>query len=125
MGYVDELYLTRKWYVSHEILTLAPDHSPADAKLDVWENLILIRAQSPEEAYLKAMEHGRANESAITVGGEKGSVRFRGLRDLVLIYDELEDGAEIEWHEMDLTREEVDELLKDKNDLHAFNPVTK
>jgi hypothetical protein len=54
---------------------------------------------------------------------KKGRQRFCGLKDLVLIYDDLEDGAELEWHEMELTRAQVTELTKPKGQLHAFNPT--
>ena len=119
------MYLTTKWYVSHEILTLGPDPPAADEKLSIWENLILLRADNPEEAYRKAIEHGYANESVIRLARKKGKVRFAGLRDLVLVYDELGDGAEIEWHETELTPLEADALVRGKNDLHAFNPVSR
>lgn len=124
MQYLQKLYKETKWYVAHEILSLEPDQPLEDERLEVWENLILIRANGPEEAYLKAIAHGYANESEILIGGNKGKVRFKGLRQLFLVYDELEDGAELEWHGMELTQEQIDGILKRKEDLHAFNPVT-
>ena len=44
--------------------------------------------------------HGRESEEEIRIDGRKGRHRFDGLKDLVLIYDALEDGTELEWHEM-------------------------
>jgi hypothetical protein len=41
----------------------------------------------------------------------------------VLIYEDLEDGTELEWHEMELARSQVTELTKPKEHLHAFNPT--
>lgn len=82
-------------------------------------------SDSSRESRRSVPQSDGANESAITLQGKEGKVRFRGLKELVLIYDGLEDGAEIEWHEMELIQAEVDELLKNKNELHAFNPVTK
>ena len=123
MTYRSELLQKRKWYISHEILCAEPDEQANDEPLTVWENLILIHADSPEEAYEKANQHGRDSEEEIRVDEKKGRQRFCGLKDLVLIYDDLEDGAELEWHEMELTRAQARELTKPKEQLHAFNPT--
>jgi hypothetical protein len=123
MTYRSELYQTRQWYISHEILCAEPYDQETDEPLTVWENLILIRANSPEEAYEKANQHGRDSEEEIRIDEKKGRHRFVGLKDLVLIYDDLEDGAELEWHEMELTRAQAKELTKQKEQLHAFNPT--
>lgn len=57
----------------------------------------------------------------MTVNGDDGHCRFKGLRDLVLIYNDLEDGVELEWHEMTLSSVELDRLAKPKARMHAFN----
>lgn len=121
--YRSELYRTRKWYISHEILCAVTDGQGPDETLIVWENLILIQANSPEDAYEKAIQHGRDSEEEIRINGKEGRHRFFGLKDLVLVYDDLEHGAELEWHEMELTKTEVEKLLKEKDLLHAFNPT--
>ena len=109
--------------MSHEILCIEPIEAIDQNEFIVWENLILIEAHSPEEAYIKAIERGIANESEISIGEKKGTIKFKGLKDLVLIYDDLEDGAEIEWREMKLSKKEIELLLKKKEDFHAFNPT--
>ena len=123
MTYRSELYQTRQWYISHEILCAEPNDQESDEAQTVWENLILIRANSPEEAYEKAMQHGRDSEQEIRVDGKKGYHRFLGLKDLTLVYDDLEDGAELEWHERELTKVQAQGLTKQKDQLHAFNPT--
>ena len=122
-SYRSELYQTRQWYISHEILCAETSDQETDDPLTVWENLILIQANSPDEAYEKAMKHGRDSEEEIRVNGKKGYHRFVGLKDLVLVYDQIEDGAELEWHEMQLTKAQVDEMVQEKSQLHAFNPT--
>jgi len=109
------------WYVSHEILAIELDDEDTDDVL-VWENLILINADDPSEAYEKAMQHGVASEDEIKVNGKKGRLSFKGLKDLVLIYEELEDGAEIEWHEIRISKSELNGWVKTKPEMHAFNP---
>ncbi|MCI0565548.1 MAG: DUF4288 domain-containing protein [Nitrososphaera sp.] len=110
--YREDLQKSRKWYLSHEILYLEPEDTSCDSKILVWKNLILIRADSPEEAYQKAIQHGVDSENEVRVEGQKGHFKFKGLKDLVLIYDDLDDGAEIEWHEMNLGKEELEKLPK-------------
>jgi len=123
MTYRSELLQKRKWYISHEILCAETDEQANGEPLTVWENLILIQAASPEEAYEKANQHGRDSENEIRVNGKKGHFTFCGLKDLMLVYNDLEDGAELEWYEMELTRAQAKELTKQKEQLHAFNPT--
>jgi hypothetical protein len=98
------------------------DRNPEeDDELTVWENLILLRAENPDEAYRKAVELGRAHEEPVRVDDNPGYCKFLGLADLVLIYDKLEDGAELEWHERTSRASELRQLARAKERLHAFN----
>jgi hypothetical protein len=48
-------------------------------------------------------------------------VSFRGLRDLYLIYDKLEDGAELIYEEyQEITEEEIAAIVTPKEKLAAF-----
>ena len=121
MSYFEELLNSRKWYISHEVFTIEADSDVNAITTEVMENLILIRADSPQEAYEKALSHGAISESDITVDDNPGRVAFKGLRELSLIYDELVDGAELEWREYELERDKIDKMLKSKDELQAFN----
>jgi hypothetical protein len=90
----------------------------------VHNNLILIRASSAEEAYEKAMARGHDMEETYqSPEGESVMVLFRGLSDLNVIQDELEDGAEIAYEEMvDMPEEDIEEMLQLKDDLGVFQP---
>jgi hypothetical protein len=90
----------------------------------VHNNLILIRASSAEEAYEKAMARGHEMEDTYqSPEGETVTVLFRGLSDINLIQDELEDGAEIAYEEIpDISEEEIQEMLQPKEDLGIFQP---
>jgi Domain of unknown function (DUF4288) len=71
-----------------------------DPRNVVHTNLVLIRADSPEEAYPKAVELGAAGEQSYeNLDGTRVEFRFRGLRELSVIYDELEHGAELTYSE--------------------------
>jgi hypothetical protein len=121
MSYRSKLPKETKWYISHELLYAETKKEAPTERLTVWENLILIRAKSRDEAYKKAMKHGKISEDKVKIDGKPGELKFLGLRDLVLIYDELEDGAELEWHETQLTKTKMKKLLRAKKRLHAFN----
>jgi hypothetical protein len=88
----------------------------------VWVNQVLIRADSLELAYTKALAHGELyNETFTNSDGELVTVRFRGLEDLYLIYDKLEDGAELLYTEYDdLTEEDIEKMITPKEKLAAF-----
>jgi Domain of unknown function (DUF4288) len=88
----------------------------------VWVNQILIHATSLEQAYEKALAHGYLyNDSYENSDGDQVTVRFRGLYDLYLIYDKLEDGAELLYTEYDeITEEEIQAMITTKEKLAAF-----
>ena len=91
-------------------------------KRDVWVNTILVRANSPEEAYEKALKFGEAyNETYINTDNVEVTVTFRGLRDLYLIYEELQDGAEIIYEELeDISESEISEMVTPREQLAAI-----
>ena|SRR5438270_8556921 len=108
-----------EWFLAEMI----EDFSYADSeKHDVYVNTILIQAKSVEEAYAKALEKGEVYNSTYTnTDGITITTKFGGLRNLYLIYEKLEDGAEIIYEEIDdLTEEEVAALATPKEELVAF-----
>ena len=110
-----------RWYLA-EIVTetrMASEHENV-----VHNNLILIRASSAEEAYEKTMAHGREMEDTYqSPEGGTVTILFRGLSDLNVIQDELEDGAEIAYEEMlDMSEEDIQEMLQPKDELGVFQP---
>lgn len=118
---------TRNWYIAHEILYFEPRlrQKLKGTEWTVWENLILIKAKSPQQAYQKAIRHGRASEQAVRIDDEDGMCKFRGLRDLTLIYDELKDGAELEWRVLRISPGELDRLVTTKRKMQAFEYAGK
>ena len=61
MGYIPE---DAKWYLADIVLQIAVDDDPRSV---VHINLVLIRADSPEEAYEKALALGAEGEASSTV----------------------------------------------------------
>lgn len=112
-----------KWYLSYEILYFELDNALALQNHVVWENLVLINAGNAEEAYDKAIQHGLDSEGEVKISGQNGKCKFKGLKKLIKIYEQIEDGAEIEWREYELSKEEVSALIPPKEKLHAFQPL--
>ena len=108
-----------EWFLADIIQEL----KVADAEdSTVWINTHLIRASSPDEAYEKALNLGKLYEDFWTNSdGEQVMSRFRGLRDLLLVYEKLEDGAEIMWEEQeDVSEQDIQEMIKPRAQLGAI-----
>lgn len=88
-------------------------------------NYVLIRADSPEDAYRKAIESGRrAVSDYINPEGKAVRIRFRGLRNLDVIHDPLKDGCEIMFVEkLRVTKRGLQKLVRKKHELEVFQPV--
>jgi hypothetical protein len=108
-----------KWYLAELVEEIKIDGEDENI---VHNNLVLIHAESPEEAYKKALARGSAiNDTYEMSPGKKVISTFRGLSDLNPILDELEDGATIAYEELtDLTEEEISEMVPAKDELGAF-----
>jgi tetratricopeptide (TPR) repeat protein len=108
-----------EWFLAEHIqqFTFANGDDPL-----VWVNTVLIQATSLEEAYSKAMAQGEPyNHKFINTDQVEVTCTFRGLRDLYLIYDKLEDGSEIIWTEYDdLDEAQIAAMVTPKEKLAAF-----
>jgi len=86
----------------------------------VWVNIHIIKADSPKEAYTKAVKLGKSHNRKYKAGKDARDARwiFRGVRDLVPIYEKIEDGAEIlfEAHER-MTEKGIRKMLRAKSDI--------
>ncbi|GHO87869.1 DUF4288 domain-containing protein [Dictyobacter formicarum] len=108
-----------KWYLAELVEEIKIE---GESENVVHNNLILIRADSPEEAYRKALAKGEElNDVYESPDGKQVKVTFRGLSDLNAILDELEDGAEIAYEEMTgVSEDEIEEMLPEKDQLGVF-----
>ncbi len=110
------------WWIVQEVEQWCSDRQKAlkpGSRLVIWENTRLIRANSREEAYEKAMRLGAQTSPSRTNGGEW---RFLGLSQLLPVYEELEDGAEILWTDRGRMRQEaIRKLVKSREQLAVFD----
>jgi len=112
-----------KWYLADIVLEFIIEDDPRNV---VHRNLLLVRADSPEEAYQKAMQLGADNEESWdNIDKKRVTIRFRGLYDLKVIHDELEHGAELSYRE-DVGVEEstIQKWIAPKDELGVFRPIT-
>ena len=116
------------WYVARILVRFEyydENKSNLNRRCKAWENQILIKATSPEEAYEKALDHGKLHEEGEAWDentGRKGSWQFEGLTSLLPIYDELEDGAEITWTEYkNKTVRKIKSWASPKDQLQVFD----
>jgi hypothetical protein len=64
----------------------------------VWGNYHLIKAQTPEEAYAKAEAIGKEGSYSFrNVDKVEMKWEYVGIGNLLPIYEDIEDGAEIMW----------------------------
>jgi hypothetical protein len=86
-----------RWYLADVVLEHTVEGDPRNV---VHVNIHLVEAHSPEQAYEKANALGRAAERVyVNSYGKEVRVVFRGLRDLNVIHDDLEDGAELTYEQ--------------------------
>lgn len=65
-----------------------------------WNNYRLIKANDWRTAYRRAVEMGKSDADTGNRAYSSKS-EFLGLTDLVPLYDDFEDGAELLWQELD------------------------
>ena len=122
MAYIPE---DARWYIAD----LVVEHRvQGDSRNLVHVNIHLIEAGSPDEAFDKATARGRESEFIYTnPDGKQVQAIFRGLRDLNVIHDPLQDGAELAYEEsVDVPEAKLASSLSSKEDLGAFrNRVAK
>lgn len=110
-----------EWYLAEivELVTVADENETS-----VYNNLVLIRAHSAEDAYRKAVARGKEREERYEdEDGKAVTVSFRGLSDLNLIGNELEDGTEIIYEELvGLSPQNLADMIPPKEQLGVFRP---
>jgi hypothetical protein len=106
-----------QWFAAHLILYVKLKDRPQKS-LPVWENIVLIHAETEEEAFEKAERRGaqEAGDDGGTFrwGGKPAEWVFAGVRKLTLCQDADErprDGTEISYTEFSLASQEALEKL--------------
>jgi len=112
------------WYVVSYLLRFIeigdPRNDDPERRFLVWVNTVIVAASRPQEAYEKAAKIARAAAKPYR-GGPKGvRVRwvFEGVTEVLPIYEELGDGAEIMWENRGMRK--LSTLLRSVKPKSAF-----
>jgi hypothetical protein len=110
------------WFAAHLVLYVKFKEQP-QKRYPIWENIVLLQADSEEQAFAKAEQYGRAEE-----GDDDGSFRwgsqpaawvFAGVRKLTACQDSEKrpsDGTEITYTEMEVNSlEAVAQLVEGRS----------
>ena len=110
------------WFIVEIIEKYEPVSSDKNQKLrrvTTWGNYHLIHADTPSKAYDKAVEIGKnSNYKFINSDKIKMKSEFLGIGDMILIHENLEDGAEIMWNDYGfISAKRSDKIAKTKKEL--------
>jgi hypothetical protein len=103
------------WYAAHIIMYVKLKDAPQD-RYSMWENIVLISAESSDEAYAKAEQQGRddvGDDDSFRHDGKPAEWVFAGVRKVTLCQDPKErpgDGTEVSYLELEAAS--LDELTK-------------
>ena len=109
------------WYLGSYLLRLVevndPKRDDSEKKFPSWENTVLVRAKSLQEAFRKIERVGKKSSKPYAGGSEGVSVKwdFVGVTEVLPIYEKIEDGAEIAWRKRSpRTLRKLREMVGDK-----------
>ena len=113
-----------KWYIAEIVERLRVQGDP---RAVVHVNLCLVEAAGPAIAYRKALALGKAAEiTYLNPKGRKVSIEFLGLRDLNLVHDRLEHGAELLYRQyVGLTAAAARKLVTRRTKLSVFRAMQR
>ena len=101
------------WFAAHIVLRVEFKTQP-QARFPLWENIVLLQAETGEEAFAKAEQRGREEEGdddgSFRWGGQPARWVFAGVRKLTLCQDSDKrprDGTEISFNELEVSSEEA------------------
>lgn len=91
------------WYVASYLIRFTEindqNKDNQEERFLSWENTIIVRASDLDEAYDKVVKIAQESTEPYLGGPDAVPVQwvFEGVTELLPIYEELEDGAEIMW----------------------------
>lgn len=105
------------WYAAHIVMAIRYENPRDQKDYPVWENVVLVRADSGEKALRKAEELGRADEDdgseQLRWEGKPARWAFAGVRKLIECrtpqdpQDRLRTGTEVTYSQMILDSPEA------------------
>ena len=110
-----------EWYLADHVQAISVS---GHRRVVVHINKVLVRANTPSEAYRRAMELGRRGTMSYrNAADERVKFQFMGLRDLGVIHEPLEDGAELQYFRRYVySLKKAKALVRPKQKLGVFAP---
>lgn len=110
-----------KWFLADLVLAIRVGNRK---RVTVHVNTVLVRADSPTEAFKKATALGQGEElNYENAAGEPVRFSFLGLKNLDLVDDELEHGCELRFTEsIGRTTKKARAMVAPRRRLSVFRP---
>jgi hypothetical protein len=89
-----------------------------------WENTVLVGAKNLNNAYRKVVKLGKGHTKPYKGGPDAVDVQwlFEGVIELLPVYEEIKDGAEIMWGERTRTLKNIRRLAKKATEFQHHKP---
>lgn len=113
------------WYIGSFLIRFIElddkNNQDPERRFLAWENVVLIKADSFDEAYEKLIKRAESETKPYKGGTEEADVKWElvGITDLVPIYEELEDGAEILWNKFNRKLKTLEKWVYTKEELET------
>jgi hypothetical protein len=111
------------WYVASYLVRFvelnSSDNNNPDSKFLAWENTVIVRADNLDAAYDKVVAIAMLDTKPYAGGPDAVPVQwlFEGVTELLPIYEDLEDGAEIMYREINPTKlKNLQKLIRQKGE---------
>lgn len=111
------------WYVASYLVRFvelnSSDNNNPDNKFLAWENTVIVRADNLDAAYDKVVAIAALDTKPYAGGPDAIPVQwlFEGVTELLPIYEELDDGAEIMYREINPTKlKNLQKLIRQKGE---------
>jgi hypothetical protein len=113
-----------RWYIAEVVERI---RVAGDPRAVVHVNFLLVRADTPARAYARACALGRTHDVTYqNPAGKKVTVKFLGLRELLVVHDELEDGAELLFEQhVGISSAATRALVRPRSKLAVFQPIER
>lgn len=111
------------WYIGSFLIRFIEiddkNNQDPERRFLAWENVVLIKADTFDEAYEKLIKRTESETKPYKGGAEGVDVKWElvGITDLVPIYEELEDGAEILWNKFNRKLKTLEKWVYTKDQL--------
>jgi hypothetical protein len=110
------------WYMAELVVRIMVE---GEDHVVIHRNFVLLKAPNDEAAHRRADELGRDYETTYANPvGAKVELVFDGIAELLPVYEDLEDGAEVWYTEKVVPASTVRVDIPKKNELGVFRPRT-